>query len=141
MLKSLLPSAAAALALLVAPVAASAHTRLIASTPAAGSTASKVTSVSLHFSEKLIPTTIKTSLVMTAMPGMTDHPPMKIPYSSAMGKDGKMKIPYSSAMGKDGKSMTLLLKRPLAAGSYTLSWSAAGADTHRMGSEFSFTVK
>ncbi|HEX2813999.1 MAG TPA: copper resistance protein CopC [Sphingopyxis sp.] len=127
MLKSLLPSAAAALALLVAPVAASAHTRLIASTPAAGSTASKVTSVSLHFSEKLIPTTIKTSLVMTAMPGMTDHPPMK--------------IPYSSAMGKDGKSMTLLLKRPLAAGSYTLSWSAAGADTHRMGSEFSFTVK
>ena len=127
MLKSLLPSAAAALALLVAPVAASAHTRLVASTPAAGSTASKVTSVSLHFSEKLIPATIKTSLVMTAMPGMTDHPPMK--------------IPYSSATGKDGKSMTLLLKRPLAAGSYTLSWSAAGADTHRMGSEFSFTVK
>ncbi|MGV7119871.1 copper resistance protein CopC [Sphingopyxis sp. 550A] len=127
MLKSFLPSAAAAVALLVAPVAASAHTRLIASTPAAGSTASKVTSVSLHFSEKLIPATIKTSLVMTAMPGMTDHPPMK--------------IPYSSAMGKDGKSMTLLLKRPLAAGSYTLSWSAAGADTHRMGSEFSFTVK
>jgi methionine-rich copper-binding protein CopC len=111
----------------VTPIAASAHTRLIASTPAAGSTASKVTSVSLHFSEKLIPATIKTSLVMTAMPGMTDHPPMK--------------IPYSSAMGKDGKSMTLLLKRPLAAGSYTLSWSAAGADTHRMGSEFSFTVK
>jgi methionine-rich copper-binding protein CopC len=127
MLKSFLPSAAAALALLVAPVAASAHTRLVASIPAAGSTASKVTSVSLHFSEKLIPATIKTSLVMTAMPGMTDHPPMK--------------IPYSSAMGKDGKSMTLLLKRPLAAGSYTLSWSAAGADTHRMGSEFSFTVK
>ena len=127
MLKSFLPSAAAALALLVAPVAASAHTRLVASIPAAGSTASKVTSVSLHFSEKLIPATIKTSLVMTAMPGMTDHPPMK--------------IPYSSAMGKDGKSMTLLLKRPLAAGSYTLSWSTAGADTHRMGSEFSFTVK
>jgi methionine-rich copper-binding protein CopC len=127
MLKSFLPSAAAAVAMLVTPIAASAHTRLIASTPAAGSTASKVTSVSLHFSEKLIPATIKTSLVMTAMPGMTDHPPMK--------------IPYSSAMGKDGKSMTLLLKRPLAAGSYTLSWSAAGADTHRMGSEFSFTVK
>ncbi|WP_257548303.1 copper resistance protein CopC [Sphingopyxis sp. DBS4] len=127
MLKSFLPSAAAAVAMLVTPIAASAHTRLMASTPAAGSTASKVTSVSLHFSEKLIPATIKTSLVMTAMPGMTDHPPMK--------------IPYSSAMGKDGKSMTLLLKRPLAAGSYTLSWSAAGADTHHMGSEFSFTVK
>ncbi|HMN52726.1 MAG TPA: copper resistance protein CopC [Sphingopyxis sp.] len=126
MLKSLLPSAAAALALLVMPVAASAHTRLMASTPAAGSTVSKVTSVSLHFSEKLIPATIKTSLVMTAMPGMTDHPPMK--------------IPYSSAMGKDGKSMTLLLKRPLAAGSYTLSWSAAGADKPRPLSAVSFSM-
>lgn len=127
MLKSFFPSAAAALALLVAPVAASAHTRLVGSTPAAGSTVAKTTSVSLQFSERLIPSTIRTSLVMTGMPGMDDHAPMK--------------IPYSSAMGKDGKSMTLMLKRPLAAGTYTLSWSAAGADTHRMGSEFSFTVK
>ncbi len=34
-----------------------------------------------------------------------------------------------------------MLKRPLTAGTYKVTWSAAGADTHRMGSEFSFTVK
>lgn len=127
MRRSLVPAAAAALVLLAAPVAASAHTKLVASTPAAGSTVSKVTSVKLTFSEKLVPATIKTSLHMTGMPGMADHAPMP--------------IPYASALGKDGKSMTLLLKRPLAAGTYRLRWSAAGADTHRMGSEFSFTVK
>ena len=30
---------------------------------------------------------------------------------------------------------------PLPSGSYTVKWSAAGADSHRMGSEFSFKVK
>ena len=44
-------------------------------------------------------------------------------------------------MGKDGKSMTLILKKALPSGSYTVKWSAAGADRHRMGSEFSFKVK
>ena len=48
---------------------------------------------------------------------------------------------FTSRMGKDGKSMTLLLKRPLATGTYTVTWSAAGKDTHRMGSSFSFKVK
>jgi methionine-rich copper-binding protein CopC len=44
-------------------------------------------------------------------------------------------------MGKDGKSVMLKPKKALAPGTYKLSWSAAGADTHRMGSEFSFTVR
>ncbi|WP_439569619.1 copper homeostasis periplasmic binding protein CopC [Sphingopyxis sp.] len=127
MFKSLLPSAAAAFALLLMPSAASAHTKLVGSTPAANSTVSKVTLVSLTFSEKVIASTVKTELVMTAMPGMANHAPMK--------------IPYTSAMGKDGKSMTLALKRALTPGTYKVTWSAAGADTHRMGSEFSFTVK
>ncbi|ODU25413.1 copper homeostasis periplasmic binding protein CopC [Sphingopyxis sp. SCN 67-31] len=127
MLKSLLPSAAAALALAVMPTAASAHTKLVGSTPAANSTVSKVTSVSLKFNEKVIASTVKTELVMTGMPGMANHAPMK--------------IPFTSAMGTDGKSMTLALKRALTPGTYKVKWSAAGADTHRMGSEFSFTVK
>src|SRR3546814_3645680 len=42
MFKSLLPSAAAAFALLITPVAASAHTKLVSSTPAPNSTVSKV---------------------------------------------------------------------------------------------------
>src|SRR3546814_5488017 len=62
---------------------------------------------------------------MTGMPGMANHAPMK--------------VPYSSMMGKEGKSAMLMLKRPLTPGTYKVKWSAAGADTHRMGSEFSFT--
>ena len=127
MFKSLLPSAAATFALLLMPTAASAHTKLISSTPAANSTVSKVTSVDLKFNEKVIASTLKTELVMTGMPGMANHAPMK--------------VPYSSMMGKDGKSAMLMLKRPLTPGTYKVKWSAAGADTHRMGSEFSFTVK
>lgn len=117
----------AALALAAMPGTAFAHAKLVASTPAANATVSKVTSVGLKFSEKLIASTVKAELVMTGMPGMKDHPPMK--------------IPFTSAMGKDGKSMTLQLRRALVPGTYKVKWSAAGADTHRMGSEFSFTVK
>jgi copper resistance protein C len=120
-------AALAAAALTLSPTAALAHARLVASAPAANATVAKVTAIRLQFSEKLIPATVRAELVMTAMPGMADHPPMKI----AIG----------SAMGKDGKSMTLTPKRALAPGTYRLIWSAAGADTHRMGSDFAFTVK
>lgn len=126
-MKSIFSPMAAAIVLLAMPVTANAHTKLVSSTPAAGATVSRVTSVTLRFNEKVIPATLKTSLVMTGMPGMANH--------------GAMKVPTSSALGKDGKSITLQLKRPLAAGTYKVSWSAAGADTHRMGSDFSFTVK
>jgi methionine-rich copper-binding protein CopC len=118
---------AAALALASMPGAALAHAKLVGSTPAANATASKVSSVTLKFSEKLIASTVKAELVMTGMPGMKDHAPMK--------------IAFTSAMGKDGKSMTLQPRRMLVPGTYKVKWSAAGADTHRMGSEFSFTVK
>ena len=126
-MKSFLPTATAALALLLTPVAAGAHTKLVGSTPAANATASKVTSVNLRFNEKLIASTVKAELVMAGMPGMANHAPMK--------------IPATSTMGKDGKSLTLTAKRALVPGTYKVTWSAAGADTHRMGSEFSFTVK
>jgi copper resistance protein C len=52
-----------------------------------------------------------------------------------------MKVAFTSMMGKDGKSMMLMPKKALTPGTYKVTWSAAGADTHRMGSEFSFTVK
>lgn len=127
MIKSILPAATAALVLLLAPTAAGAHAKLVGSTPAANATVSKVTSVGLRFNEKVIASTVKVELVMTGMPGMADHAPMK--------------IAVTPMMGKDGKSMTLSLKRALVPGTYKVKWAAAGADTHRMGSEFSFTVK
>ncbi|KTE19410.1 copper resistance protein CopC [Sphingopyxis sp. H050] len=127
MLKTFLPSTAAAFALFLMPITAAAHTKLIASTPTANSTVSKVTSINLQFNEKIVASTLKTELVMTGMPGMANHAPMK--------------VPFSSMMGKEGKSAMLMVKRPLSPGTYKVTWSAAGADTHRMGSEFSFTVK
>ena len=127
MKRSLLPSIAAAVALLLMPTSALAHAKLVGSTPAANATVSKVTAISLKFNEKLIASTVKTEVVMTGMPGMKDHPPMP--------------IAFTSAMGKDGTSLTLQLKRALVPGTYRVKWSAAGADTHRMGSEFGFTVK
>lgn len=127
MLKFFLPTATAAVAMLLAPTAASAHAKLVGSTPAANTTASKVTAVTLRFNEKIIASTAKVELVMTGMPGMANHAPMK--------------IAITPMMGKDGKSMTLTVKRALVPGTYKVKWAAAGADTHRMGSEFSFTVK
>ena len=127
MFKSFLPSVTAAVALLLVPGVASAHTKLVGSTPAANSTVSKVTSVNLQFNEKVIASTVKAELVMTGMPGMANHAPMK--------------IPTTSMMGKGGKSMMLMVKRALVPGTHKVKWSAAGADTHRMGSEFSFPVK
>ena len=127
MIKSILPAATAALALLLAPTAASAHAKLVGSTPSANATVAKVTSVGLRFNEKVIASTVKVELVMTGMPGMANHAPMK--------------IAVTPMMGKDGKSMTLSLKRALVPGTYKVKWAAAGADTHRMGSEISFTVK
>ena len=125
MFKSFLPVLAAALAILSTP--ALAHARLVGSTPAAHSSVSKVTSVQLKFSEKLAVSTVQTELVMTGMPGMAEHPPMK--------------IAITSAMGKDGQSMILTPRRALVPGTYQVKWSAAGADAHRIGGEFGFTVK
>lgn len=123
--KPLLPILAAAL--MLAPTSAFAHVKLVGSTPTANAVVAKATSIQLKFNEKLAASTVKTELVMTGMPGMADHPPMK--------------IPFTSAIGKDGKSMTLALKRALVPGTYSVKWWAAGTDAHRMTGEFRFTVK
>ena len=68
------------------------------------------------------------TVAVTGMPGMASHAPMAI-------------TGFTAQMGKDRKSMTLLLRRPLAAGTYQVSWTAAGMDTHRMSGTFTFTVR
>lgn len=127
MRRSTLALSLTALALAATPGLALAHAKLMSSTPAANATVSNAPSINLVFSEKLITSTIKTELVMTGMPGMKDHAPMN--------------VAFSSMMGKDGKSVMLMPKKALVPGTYKVTWAAAGADTHRMGSEFSFTVK
>lgn len=105
-----------------------AHTKLVASTPAAKATVAKPAKIVLTFNEKVMAPAFKSELMMTSMPGMTDHPPMKI-------------STYTTQMSADGKSVTLLMKKTLPAGGYTLKWSAAGLDTHHVTGELPFSVK
>ena len=129
MRKSIFSLSLAGMAMAFMPDGALAHAKLVSSSPAANATvpAAKAKSINLTFNEKVIASTMKTELVMTGMPGMKDHPPMK--------------VAFASTMGKDGKSIMLMPKKGLSAGTYKVTWAAAGADTHRMGSEFSFTLK
>lgn len=128
MIKFRLLLAAPVLAALAFSSTAFAHAKLVKSTPAANATVAKPSKIVLTFNEKLVAKFATTTLTMTGMPGMKDHAPMKI-------------SGFTSVMSKDGKTMTLLMKRALAAGSYKLKWAAAGPDAHRMEGSFTFTVK
>jgi len=119
--------ALAALALAV-PQIASAHTELVSSTPAANAKVAGPTKIVLRFEEPIIGSTARAQIAMTAMPGMASHTPTPV-------------TGFTSQMSKDNKSMTLQLRRALAAGTYKVTWSAAGDDAHRVTGNFNFTVK
>ena len=119
--------AIAALGLAV-PQFAAAHTALVSSSPAANATVAAPTKIELRFNEAVIGATARAEIAMTGMPGMANHAPMAI-------------TGFTAQIGKDRKSMTLLLRRPLMAGTYQVRWTAAGADTHRMSGNFNFTVR
>ncbi len=114
-------------ALIALPGTALAHATLTGSTPAANTTVAAPTRIVLQFNERLLGATVRTEILMSGMAGMANHAPTK--------------VSHTSQMAKDGKSMTLTLKRALSAGTYRVTWSAAGTDTHRMGSSFNFTVR
>ena len=122
--------------LLVAPIlaalavagAAQAHPKLLTSTPSANASVAKPGKIELKFNEPLIGPMTGAELVMTGMPGMANHVPMKI-------------TGFTAAIGPDRKTLTLLLRRALTAGSYRVTWHAVAADTHRVQGTFAFTVK
>ena len=116
-----------AFAMLGTPAMLAAHTRVVASTPAQGTTVARPRVVTLTFNEALLPPTVATSLVMTAMPGMANHTPTTIRN-------------VTSAWSNGNKTLTLTLRQALRAGSYDVRWQAAGADGHRMRGTVSFTV-
>ncbi|NWK96368.1 copper resistance protein CopC [Sphingobium lactosutens] len=121
--KFLIAAAALALAL---PGVASAHTKLLSSSPAANATVAKPTRLTLTFSETFLAPMSGVELTMTGMPGMASHEPMPI-------KGFKTAV--------EGKTMTLTLPRALPAGTYELKWHVVGADQHKMEGGYSFTVK
>ena len=55
-----------------------AHAKLVSAAPAADAKASNVRTLSLNFSETLIEKMSGVEIVMTGMPGMTNHAPMKV---------------------------------------------------------------
>ena len=116
------------LAVLAFAGGAQAHTKLVSSSPAANATVAKPGRLVLNFNERVVANFTGATLVMTSMPGMANHQPMAI-------------TGFTSAMSADGKTLTLTMRRALAAGTYQLRWHAAGADTHRMQGTLSFTVR
>jgi methionine-rich copper-binding protein CopC len=110
------------------PAPAQAKVMLLSSSPAANAALAKPTKLTLSFSERLVEGASGVDLVMTGMPGMADHPPMPVKG-------------FKTSIAPDGKTMLLTLPRPLPAGSYDLSWRAAGADQQRAEGRFSFKVR
>lgn len=117
-----------AIAALATSNAALAHTHLVASAPVANASVAKPTKILLSFNEKVVPTFSGANVVMTGMPGMANHQPMKL---------SGLKSNWSA----DGKTLTLVAGRAFPIGTYQVTWHAAGADTHRMQGSFSFSVK
>lgn len=116
---------AASAAMIAAPVAA--HPKLVGSTPGAGAVVKPTASVSLSFSERLVARLSTAQVVMTGMPGMTDHPPMAM--------QGRV------AIWPDGKTLVVTLARPLPAGAYTVNWQVVSADTHKITGSLDFSVR
>lgn len=119
---------AAAIAITALPGAAFAHSKMVSSSPAADATVAKPTKLSLTFSEKFLAPMSGVDLVMTGMPGMSDHAPMPIKG-------------FKTSVAPDGKTMIVTLPRALPAGSYDIKWHIVGADQHKMEGGYSFKVK
>ncbi len=67
------------------------------------------------------------SLVMTGMPGMASH--------------GPMKINASVAAAGDGKTMVITPAQALQPGDYRVEWRAVSSDTHPITGNVTFKVK
>ena len=104
-----------------------AQVKLVASTPAANKAAAKPMAVSLTFSDKIAGTSTM-DIVMLTMPGMKDHPPMKI-------------SGFTATVGTDGKTLVAKLPRPLPVGTYVVNWKATGTDGAPATGKINFAVK
>lgn len=108
---------AAVMALAAGP--AMAHARLVSATPAAGSTVAAPRSISLTFSERMVPAFSSFDLVNSA--GET--------------------VSVQTRVSEDGKTVAGTLARPLAPGAYQVNWRIASGDGHRMTGAYSFSVQ
>ena len=98
-----------------------AHAHLVSSNPATNATlAASPKTITLNFSEKLVPAFSKFEL--------------------AMPEHGGMKVAVKTEVSSDGKSITGTPQAALVSGTYKIVWTAASADGHKMTGEVTFKV-
>lgn len=96
--------------------------------PAANAAVKPPGKISIGFNAPLKPGSAGAEIVMTAMPGMADHPPMVIKA-------------FTNELADDGKTLVLKLKSPLPIGSYTVNFAAAGLDGDPITGSIDFRVE
>jgi methionine-rich copper-binding protein CopC len=105
---------------LLATGPAVAHTELVRSSPAANATVkTSPRTITLTFNERVVPAFSKFELTMPA------H---------------GMKVPVRTTVSADGKRIVGTVGSRLMTGTYKITWTAAGADGHRMTGDLSFRV-
>jgi methionine-rich copper-binding protein CopC len=117
----------ATVAALLGAAPALAHPKVVSATPAQGSTVASPATIALTLSETLMPKLSGATMVMTGMPGMANHAPMK--------------MPTTTTISPDGKTITLKPSKKLATGTYRVDWYAVSSDTHRVTGTHDFAVK
>lgn len=107
--------------------AAFAHPKLLSSTPQDNTEGPAPQKIELHFSENLMTQFSGANLVMTSMPGMSDH--------------STMKVAAKISGGDDPKVMVIAPAQPLTTGTYRVDWRAVSSDTHPTTGKITFMVK
>jgi copper resistance protein C len=119
--------AAIALAALT-PSAALAHVEVTTSIPEAGAEVKAPKTITLTFSQPVDTSAAAASIVMTAMPGVSNH--------------GEMVIRnFTADWSADRQTLTLTLRQPLRSGTYEVRWQAAAGDGHVRNGTLVFDVK
>jgi methionine-rich copper-binding protein CopC len=115
-----------ALALIAAPALAAPG--VTSTYPAANAAVKPPGKITIGFNAPLKPGSAGAEIVMTAMPGMADHPPMVIKA-------------FTNELADDGKTLVLKLKSPLPIGSYTVNFAATGLDGDPITGSVDFRVE
>jgi copper resistance protein C len=122
-----IPAFAATMAAILVATPAAAHPKLLAAQPAPNGITAATSRLQLKFSERLIGRFSGADLLMTNIPGMKNHAPMR--------------VATKAAVAADGVTLVMLTARPLAAGTYRIDWHVVSADTHRVSGGYSFRVQ
>ena len=113
-------------AALAAGTGAQAHSKLIASTPAANATITAPIRLELRYDEKLAPKS-RVELFMTGSAGKTRGAPVP--------------IAVAVALAGDGRTLLAKLQKALAKGGYLIAWHVIAVDGDRTDGTVRFTVR